>query len=334
MFGAILPLTGSASRPAQSAWQWLLYASGRPCRAPARPDAPIVLFRDDRGDPDRAAQAVEELTVRHRAIAIIGPMDFECVRKAGEVAARLRIPLVSLTQADPELPPNVFPLLPSIEEEVEVLLESAIAQGATRFALIHSGNFESEQARQAFEETLKRHRLYGNARSLLVSQALKSFESLLRTPPEAVLFAPQEPRHSQDLFLTFIHRAEKARAASRSRSQPGWTWLFPSAFEPAQEPLLHLPSIRLVFDIPQFRSMPGAEARRSTDPEIQKAFESQFHRPLQGPAAQAFDAFEILRALVDAGARTRPALFESLSALTKNDGPFPRALLRVRAARN
>lgn len=139
VIGAILPLSGRGREIGQRALRGLMLAAGTPAEGPPPPDAPQLVLRDDAGDPERAARAVEELVSTHRAIAIIGPLDGPSAVAAARRAQQLGVPLITLSPADDvtRAGPMAFRLFPSAEGELRALVRAARARGAARFATLH-----------------------------------------------------------------------------------------------------------------------------------------------------------------------------------------------------
>lgn len=138
VIGAILPLTGRGREVGQRAMRGLMLAAGNPADGPPDPNAPQLVLRDDAGNPERAAQAVEDLVSEHRAIAIVGPLEGAAARAAAQRAQDLGVPLLALVP-DPTVVadrPLVFRLFPAPDEEARALVAAARARGASRFAVL------------------------------------------------------------------------------------------------------------------------------------------------------------------------------------------------------
>lgn len=136
IIGAILPLTGPGRAIGQQALQGLMLASGVPAAFPPAEDAPQLILRDDGGDPERAARAVEELATVHRAVAIIGPLNGTTAPAAADRARALSIPLLTLVPNAEVADGWVFRLLATPTEECRRLVSEARSRGAYRFAAL------------------------------------------------------------------------------------------------------------------------------------------------------------------------------------------------------
>lgn len=136
--GAILSLSGRGRRLGEQALRGLMLAAGLPPQEPTTAATPQLIFRDDGGDPERAAAAVDELASVHRVIAIVGPMGSATARSAAERASDIGIPLLTLTPTAGlvDVGQPVFQMLPTPHAEVTALVDRAVADGARRFALL------------------------------------------------------------------------------------------------------------------------------------------------------------------------------------------------------
>ena len=138
VIGAILPLSGPAREIGQRALRGLMLAAGTPGHGPQAPDAPMLVFRDDASDPERAVRAVDELVSVHRAVAIVGPLDPACAEAAAARAIELGVPIVSLAASEPSTrSPLVFRLYPTLDEELATLVATAFSRGARSVAVLH-----------------------------------------------------------------------------------------------------------------------------------------------------------------------------------------------------
>ena len=138
VIGAILPLSGPAREIGQRALRGLMLAAGTPGTGPPSADAPMLVFRDDASEPERAVRAVDELVSVHRAVAIIGPLDPACAEAAAARATELGVPMISLAASDvASASPLTFRLHPTLEEEIAALVATAISREARTIAILH-----------------------------------------------------------------------------------------------------------------------------------------------------------------------------------------------------
>ena len=154
--GAILPLSGRGREVGQRAMRGLVIASGAPAAGPAAPNASQLVLRDDGGDPERAARAVEDLVSVHRVIAIVGPLEGEAARAAARRAQELGVPIITLVP-DPQVVgagDMVFRLFASPREEASALVLAARARGASRFAVLRPSHGYGARMSAAFAEAV------------------------------------------------------------------------------------------------------------------------------------------------------------------------------------
>jgi ABC-type branched-subunit amino acid transport system substrate-binding protein len=96
LVGALVPLSGRTQLVGEAMLRGLLLATGV---FGAAESATKVLVRDPRGEPSRAAAAVDELA-RAGVIAIIGPPDKSLAGAAAARAEALGVPFISLVERD------------------------------------------------------------------------------------------------------------------------------------------------------------------------------------------------------------------------------------------
>ncbi len=136
VIGAILPLSGRAREVGQDALRGMVLAAGLPRDGPPTPTTPRIIFRDDAGDPKLAREAVEELVAVHKVIAIVGPLSTKVAEEAARQSERLAVPLVALSPNMSPGPAYASRLLPSTEQEAQVLLDSASLTAASDVVLM------------------------------------------------------------------------------------------------------------------------------------------------------------------------------------------------------
>ncbi len=138
VIGAILPLSGPARELGQRALRGLMLAAGTPGTGPQPTDAPMLVFRDDASEPERAVRAVDELVSVHRAVAIVGPLDPACAEAAAARATELGVPIISLAASElTGTSPLTFRLHPTLDEEIASLVADAVAHDARTIAILH-----------------------------------------------------------------------------------------------------------------------------------------------------------------------------------------------------
>jgi branched-chain amino acid transport system substrate-binding protein len=312
--GAILPLSGRAREVGQLALRGLMLASGSPPHGPVSADAPQVVFRDDGGDPGRAAKAVEDLVTLHQAIAIIGPIDADAAAAAARRAQELGVPIVTLTPATgiTEVGPLVFRLFFTPEDEVRELVAAARRRGAQRFAVLHPSDAFGHGFRTALEREL---RASGGQLVTAVGydRGSTSFAEPLRALTRGTFDALLVPDAAPTLQLI-----APALAAAGLWSRP--------AGDPAPERgraiTLLVPSVGYSADLVREsgRYLQGALFSRPFHPGTSAglAFTDQYRERFAATpdvfAAYAYDAFRLVRSATEQGAHSREDLARALVA--------------------
>ncbi len=317
VIGAILPLTGSGREIGQRALRGLVLASGTPADAPAPPGSAQLVFRDDAGDPERAARAVDELVSEHRAIAIIGPLEGPSAAAAAARAQALGVPLITLSAREDVTSAGnmVFRLFPTLEGEARALVAAATARGARRFAILRPSRGYGVSMSQAFARAVA-----AAGGELVADEAYEptatAFGPLVTRiaaqRPDAVLLADSPQR------VALLAPALAAgglfpivQGGSAPSSARGIALLIPSVgFD---ERTLHASNRYLqgaTFSVPFFGGLTESESVAFV-----AAFRTRFGSDPDAFAAYAFDAFRIVRRAVEAGALTRGDVATQLAAM-------------------
>ncbi len=104
-------------------------------------DSPFkVVARDTRGEPDGAAQALEELALQEGAIAVLGGFISAEAPRAAAVAQELEVPFLSLSRAEKvtDAGPFVFRLMLTAQAQAQALAWFAFERrGLRRFAILY-----------------------------------------------------------------------------------------------------------------------------------------------------------------------------------------------------
>ncbi len=99
-----------------------------------------IVAKDTRGEPDGAAQALEDLAVGEGAIAVVGGVANAEAARASALAQELEIPLLSLSKVEgvTEAGPFVFRVMLTASAQASALAEFAFARrGMRRFAILY-----------------------------------------------------------------------------------------------------------------------------------------------------------------------------------------------------
>ncbi|MFI5306523.1 MAG: ABC transporter substrate-binding protein [Polyangiales bacterium] len=327
VIGAVLSLSGRGHKVGELALRGLMLAAGLPLQGPPEKDAPQLVFRDDGGEPERAAEAVSELVGVHRAVAIIGPLDVRAAEAAAERAQQLGVPIVLLTPGGRALErgPMVYRFFVTPEQELQALLSRVKAISRTKLAaVLPQGPYGD-----LIESTLRARATAVGAEVLAVQRYAPGATSfteqataLAKLPIDAILVA-DEPRE--------VALIAPALAAAGLWSTPAGE----TAPSSARSITLMAPSVAFdrdlarsvgrylqgaLFSVPfDARSEGGAEQRFAA------RFETQFGESPDAFAAFAYDAFKLVRKAIDSGAKTREALAAALgrTSATELAGPSP-----------
>lgn len=97
--GVILPLSGPYQPFGERALKAIELATRQKDSRPA-PPAIALSIRDSKGLSQEAEKAVEDLVVREKAIALLGPLLSATVERAAKKAQQLRIPMLTLSQKE------------------------------------------------------------------------------------------------------------------------------------------------------------------------------------------------------------------------------------------
>lgn len=317
VIGAILPLTGSAREVGQRALRGLVLASGAPLDGPPPPGSAQLVFRDDAGDPARAAAAVDELVSQHRAIAIVGPLDGPSAQAAAARAQALGVPLITLApRADlASVGPMVFRLFPTLDGEARSLVDTAIARGAHRFAIIRASAGYGATMRASYERA--------------VTAAGGELVADVTYEPTATAFGPlvaQLVAQRPDAVL-IADGAQRVALVAPALAAGG---LFPvvqggRAPGSARGIALLIPSVALdvrlvqstgrylqgaAFAAPFYATLAEGEGRSFVE-----AFQARFGSDPDTFAAYAYDAFRLARRAVEAGETTRSGVASRLASM-------------------
>jgi branched-chain amino acid transport system substrate-binding protein len=317
VIGAILPLTGTGREIGQRALRGLVLASGAPADGPAPPGSAQLVFRDDAGDPERAARAVDELVSEHRAIAIVGPLEGPSATAAAARAQALGVPMITLSAREDVTSAGamIFRLFPTLDGEARALVAAATARGAHRFAILRPARGYGGSMRDAYARAVT------DAGGELVADESYDATATAFGPlvtriaaqrPDAVLLADGPAK------IALLAPALAAgglfpvvQGGTAPSSARGIALLIPSVgFD---ERALHASSRYLQgasFSVPFYGGLIDAESRAFVD-----SFRARFGSDPDAFAAYAFDAFRIVRRAVEAGAQTRSDVATRLATM-------------------
>jgi branched-chain amino acid transport system substrate-binding protein len=341
VIGAILPLSGPAREIGQRALRGLMLAAGTPGHGPQAPDAPMLVFRDDASDPERAVRAVDEFVSVHRAVAIVGPLDPACAEAAAARAMELGVPILSLAASDTTVSsPLVFRLYPTLDEELATLLAASFSRGARSVAVLHPstrwGQRVSASVRREVEArggSIVADEAYAPTATTFTAEVGR----VAAARPDAIVIADAGPRIAliaPALATVGLWAPGSVPAAAPAPARRGHTAVRPRAVQ------VLVPSVgmdaRLAatagrylegaifaapFLAPSSPAAPNAPAPSPTAPlavptdlaSFVAAYRAQFQSEPDVFAAYAFDAFGLVRRAVLAGAPGRAEVARWLS---------------------
>jgi branched-chain amino acid transport system substrate-binding protein len=325
--GAVLSLSGRGRRVGELALRGLMLAAGLPLEGPPASDAPQLVFRDDGGDPERAAQAVSDLVAVHRAIAIIGPMDVHAADAASARAQQLGVPIVLLSPGGQatERGTMVYRYFATPNDELRELLLHAKALGHAHVAaLLPLGPYGD-----LIEATLRdQGKVAGTALTMVqrypigITTFVEQTTALAKEPFDTLLLADD----AREIALI-----APALAAAGLWSTP------PGEQAPSAGRAITVIAPAVAFDRSLSRSvgryLQGAlfsvpfDAQSAIGPgqRFVERFQAQFGEPPDSFAAFAHDAYKLVRRAVDGGSKTRKALADALTRIESPDlaGPSP-----------
>lgn len=118
-------------------------------RHPAEPVS--ILIKDTQADPTLDARGLAELVQDEGVLAVIGPLNRESTRSVGEVADRLRVPVLALAELEGESRSTyMIQVLIDSQEMCEELIARASTEGARRFAVLYPQDRYGQRLARAF----------------------------------------------------------------------------------------------------------------------------------------------------------------------------------------
>ncbi|MDR2391713.1 MAG: ABC transporter substrate-binding protein [Planctomycetota bacterium] len=171
----------------------------------------VIEWRDNRGDPKKAARDVEELVGKFSVSAIIGPLYSNSVIAVNPVATRLGVPIVTPLadiNMDAVSYPWVFRISSSNTSQVTALVNFQIEKyGSKTCAIIYDGSDIScsEYAKVFHEKFTARGGTVIGGLSFMTVDGKKDYETPLRTLSEMkpdFIFAPCYASEATELIYT------------------------------------------------------------------------------------------------------------------------------------
>lgn len=320
VIGAILPLTGRGREVGQRAMRGMMLAAGNPADGPPDPNAPQLVLRDDAGNPERAAQAVEDLVSEHRAVAIIGPLEGAAARAAAARAQDLGVPLLTLVP-DPQVTERgamVFRLFPAPDDEIRALVTAAFERGARRFAVLAPSHAYGRAMTEAYGRAVSAAGGEVVASETYDAGATAFGESITRLGTDFdALLLPDSARQVQ-LIAPALAAAglwSVPAGGSAPRNGQAITVLAPSV---AVDARLAQSAGRYLSGA-LFASPYHAASASGAGAAFADAFRARFSAEPDTFAAYGYDAFRLIRRAVEAGETTRGGVARWLTAAPPSD---------------
>lgn len=336
--GAVLPLSGRHSAIAQKTLRGLQMGLGIYGRSPS--DFKIAVI-DSEANPDVARRAVERLVVEDSVIAIVGDVLSKTSETVAQKADELGVPVIGLSQKSglTQIGENVFRNALTSEALVQQLVSRAINDyGHRRFAIIYPNDpYGVEYANIFWNEVLSRGGQITAAQTY--SPQERDFSGVISRLVGTFYL---EDRHSEYSALLGNWYAEQKVISSRVT--PPADLLAPivdfdAVFIPdGAKALGQIASMLVYHDVKNVRLLgtnlwnsPAivsrgtsliegslfVDARSTVDKSFSRSAFFREYKSLYGEEpsvfeAQAYDTALSLRTAIQSGARSRPALRESL----------------------
>lgn len=151
--GAVLPLSGKGAIAGQKILHGIQLAFGN-LELDAAKDRFQLIIKDSATDPKRASEAISELAIEDKVIAVIGPVFSDTTREAAIVADRYKIPVFSPfahAKGITELSPYVFRNSLTNELQGKTIAEYAYnSLGLRSFAVFYPDNPYGKELRDIF----------------------------------------------------------------------------------------------------------------------------------------------------------------------------------------
>ncbi|MBI2895911.1 MAG: ABC transporter substrate-binding protein [Deltaproteobacteria bacterium] len=317
VIGAVLPLSGRAREVGAEVLRGLYVASEGLQEGVPEGQRFRLVVRDDAGDPERAAAAVDDLVQTEHVIGIIGSIEGGTAQKAAERAQSYSVPILLLSPRDdlPAVGPHVFRAYVTNASEASILAAATSSLGIRDVAIVHPDIPYGRALRDAFAEQVSAAgaRVVGEARYAPGTRTFTDTLSPLRNVPVQAIFLPC-PAADVRLLAPALAAAGFWSSAHGSPSAP------PAGTRATQ---LLLPSVGIDAETVRVagRYLQGAVVSTPFEPPslggapsaFSSSYSSRFSREPSFHAAFAHDAWQLIRAAVERGASSRAALRDDLA---------------------
>jgi len=199
--GVVLPLTGKYQVYGERA----LYAIqlGAEVIGEKNPGGIKLVVRDSKGEPGLAASAVEELTLKEHAIAVIGAILQNTAAAAALKAEELGVPLVSFSRREglPELGAYVFRYGLTNTKQAKALVDLTMGKmGMSRFAILYPRHPYGIELMNAFWDEVDQRKGY-----VVGAEAYDHDETTFMRPIKKLI--GRYPLHTRGSYGTCLAKA-------------------------------------------------------------------------------------------------------------------------------
>jgi ABC-type branched-subunit amino acid transport system substrate-binding protein len=156
--GVILPLSGVHQPFGERVLQGIQLAV-KEAEVEGRTPLISLALRDSKGNPWEAEKAVEELAIKERVIAILGPLLSDTAERAARKAQQMKVPLFTFSQKDLSASKGDFIFQNSItpSEQIKTLSQFAIKELQLQtFAVFHPNSLYGLHFKNLFVQEIPR----------------------------------------------------------------------------------------------------------------------------------------------------------------------------------
>jgi ABC-type branched-subunit amino acid transport system substrate-binding protein len=319
--GLALPLSGKFQPIGEATVRAAMLATGGSLATPGggQPASPQLVVRDTATEPDRAARGVAELTRSEGVIGIVGAADKKAGAAAMAEATQDGIPLLTLDDQLPGALNTAFQLIHSPEMRAAELARRALKLGVRDVAILGPDSGAGKRLREAFRRELVAGggRITAEATYVAGATSFSAAVAAIKKPVPQAVFVP-DGADRLELVAPALAVADlwpqpwgKPRpAAEPGKPRPRYVLLLSTAND--LSPRLLQNAGRYV----QGALLSPGFFADETDPRSRAFIESYRAAYGQDPRATeaySYDGVALLRAVTEAGARTRADVLQALA---------------------
>ena len=286
-----------------------------------------LIFKDSEGSPDKSEKALEELAVKHKAIAVVGPIRSPSVKACVKAADKYKIPVVSPT-ADEEdivnLSPYIFRNTITPKMQAEAMASYSVNKmGLKKFAIIYPENFYGKNLQKYFSVKVKKlggtiiaEESYNPEETDFQEQAIRIKERQEALSPIDGIYLPGV---FDKVALIIPHLFFQGVQGAKLLGSNGWDSNMGGS-EATPKKLLELVEDKSYLEGAVFTDGFYADSNRPEVQEFVKDYKDSFDSIPNFYSAQSYDAASILINLLRSGAITRGAIREGLVSVKNYKG--------------